>query len=397
MDVLISGAGIAGPALAFWLRQDGHAVTVVDRAPEMRASGHAVDIRGAAVEVVARMGLLNQVRAADTDKQGMAWVDDSGKRVVSVPSGFAEVAPEDVEIPRGSLSDILFEATRDTVEYVFGDRIAAMRQDAEGVDVTFEHGSPRRYHLVIGADGLHSTTRAMAFGPETDYVRHLGLHMAIFTTENRLDLDRFELAHMTPGRLATLTHSNGESGARAAFFFASPAGPADTPDHRDVEAQRAMVADAFANAGWEIPRLLRELRTAPDFYCDSTSQVVMDRWSAGRVALLGDAAYSPSPLSGQGSSLALVGAYVLASELGRAQGDHTAAFAGYETRMRDYVQQNQKLAKDNVTRFAPTSWGAIRFQNLAIKTMKYLPWRGYIIKQATQGLREASNAIALDA
>ena len=246
---------------------------------------------------------------------------------------------------------------------------------------------------MIGADGLHSTLRALAFGPEPSFVRHLGMYLSVFTVPNDMGLDHWQLIHVSPGTSVTVTSARDNTEARAIFFFASP--PLDY-DHRDIGQQRELLEAAFAGQGWEIPRLLAAMRDAPGFYFDSVSQIRMDNWSAGRVALVGDAGYCPSPLSGQGTSLALVGAYVLAGALQATGGDHGAAFAAYQRRMRDFVARNQQIAIGNTKRFIPQTRRQIWLQNQAIRTLPYLPGKKLVLDLATKGVREAANAIALE-
>lgn len=389
-DVLIVGAGVAGPALAYWLRRGGFAPTVVERAPAPRDGGQAVDIRGAAIEVADRMGVLEAVRKARTQTRGMSYVDNAGRRLANMNAAFGVISPADVEIVRGDLTRILFEATRDDVDYVFGDSVTGLSERADGVEVSFERAPARTFQLVVGADGLHSTVRAAAFGPETRFLHHLGLYLAVFTVPNDLGLDRWQLIHVVPGKSVAVTSERDNAAARAIFFFSAP--PL-TYDYRAVPQQKVLLAQAFDQVGWEAPRLLAAMRESRDFYFDSVSQVRMDNWTAGRVALVGDAGYCPSPLSGQGTSLALVGAYVLAAEL--ASAGYRIAMARYEELMKDFVRQNQQIALGNARRFTPTSRRQIRLQNLAIKAMPYMPGKNLMLSLATRGVREAGSAIAL--
>jgi 2-polyprenyl-6-methoxyphenol hydroxylase-like FAD-dependent oxidoreductase len=390
-DILISGAGIAGPALAYWLRRFGFRPTVVEQAPALRPGGQAVDLRGAAREVADRMGILDALRQAHTGTRGLAYVDAANRRLASMPAdllGDSGGAIAEIEILRSDLTDILHAVTREDVEYRFGDAITEIVQDGGGVKVRFQRGAPRSFDLVVGADGVHSGVRRLAFGPESKYVRDLGAYVAIFTTTSHLDLDGWELMHSAPGRTAALYPVRHAGQAKAAFYFIAP--PLDL-HRRDVEQQRRFVADAFAGLGWEVPRLLEAMAEAPDFYFDRISQVRMDRWSAGRVVVLGDAAYGPSPLAGVGTSLALVGAYVLAGELAAADGDHQLAFARYEDGLRDYVAKGQGLAKGNAAGLIPRSRSQIWLRNQFIRALPYMPWRGLV----AGGVQKAADAVVL--
>jgi 2-polyprenyl-6-methoxyphenol hydroxylase-like FAD-dependent oxidoreductase len=390
-DILISGAGIAGPALAYWLRRFGFRPTVVEQAPALRPGGQAVDLRGAAREVADRMGILDALRQAHTGTRGLAYVDAANRRLASMPAdllGDSGGAIAEIEILRSDLAGILHAVTREDVEYRFGDAITEIVQDGGGVKVRFQRGAPRSFDLVVGADGVHSGVRRLAFGPESKYVRDLGAYVAIFTTTSHLDLDGWELMHSAPGRTAALYPVRHAGQAKAAFYFIAP--PLDL-HRRDVEQQRRFVADAFAGQGWEVPRLLEAMAEAPDFYFDRISQVRMDRWSAGRVVVLGDAAYGPSPLAGVGTSLALVGAYVLAGELAAADGDHQLAFARYEDGLRDYVAKGQGLAKGNAAGLIPRSRSQIWLRNQFIRALPYMPWRGLV----AGGVQKAADAVVL--
>ncbi|MGK8503481.1 FAD-dependent monooxygenase [Nocardia asiatica] len=342
--VLVAGASIAGPALAYWLRRRGAEVTVVERAPVLRPGGQAVDARGVAKEVIRRMGLDAAVRAACTETAGAYTVDVDGNvlETYRADDDGGDGYISEIEILRGDLSRVLYDATRDDVEYIFGDRIAELTQDADGVEVALAGGDRRRFDLVVGADGLHSALRAMVFGPHERFVRHLGHVLAFYSVPNEFGLDRWLIDYQEAGRSAGLRPIQDATLAMAMFSF--PAADLDV-DYRDVEAQKRLLRERMAGLGWLAPRILAHLDDTPDFYLDQVAQVVMDRWSSGRVGLLGDAAFSSSPLSGQGTGLALVGAYLLAGELAAAEWDPEAGFAGYERRMRSFVEANQEIGR----------------------------------------------------
>lgn len=347
VTVLVSGASIAGPALAHWLSRYGATVTVVEQAPGLRPGGQAVDARGVAKQVIGLMGLEEQVRAACTDTAGAYIVDRDGNVLETHRAedhgGDGYIA--DIEILRGDLSRILYDDTRDAVEYVFGDRIQTLAQDAAGVEVTFAGGDRRRFDLVIGTDGLHSALRAMVFGPRERFIRHLGLVLAYYTVPNEFGVDRWMIDHREAGRSAGLRPVPDASRAIAMLSF-----PIDnlTVDHRDVEGQKRLLRERMAGFGWKTDQILAHLDDTPDFYLDQVAQVVMDRWSRGRVGLLGDAAFSASPMSGGGTGLALVGGYLLADELAAAGWDPEVGFARYEELMRDYVDANQEIGRWHV-------------------------------------------------
>ena len=345
--VVVTGASIAGPALAHWLCRRGAEVTVVEQAPGLRPGGQAVDARGVAKEVIRRMGLDEAVRAVCTDTAGAYTVDADGTvlETFRAEDDGGDGYISEIEVLRGDFSQVLYDDTRDGAEYVFGDRIAELTQDRDGVDVTFASGDRRRFDLVIGAEGLHSALRARVFGPREQFVRHLGLVLAFYTVPNEFGLDRWLLDYQEAGRSAGLRPVRDATRAIAMLSF--PAPDFDI-DYRDVEAQKRLLREQMAGFGWETPRILAHLDDSPDFYLDQVAQVVMDRWSIGRVGLLGDAAFSASPMSGAGTGLALVGAYLLAGELAAADWEPEAGFAGYDQRMRSYVEDNQEIGRLHV-------------------------------------------------
>ncbi|MFE2553752.1 FAD-dependent monooxygenase [Streptomyces sp. NPDC059355] len=349
--VLISGGSVAGPALAYWLHRHGFTPTIVERAPQLRDGGYAVDFRGEALDVLDRMGLLEEIRALDTEMGDAALVDADGRQYATLP---AAVFAGDLEVLKGDLTRMLYEATREDTEYVFGDSITSLHQDDDGALVSFEHAEPRRFDLVVGADGLHSKTRALAFGPEEEFVRHLGIYTAIFNLGNYLGLENTGRLYAASGKAANIFTARANTEARAAFHFAAEH---LEYDRRDTAAHKRIVAERFAGEGWEVPRLLKEMDAAQEFFFDANAQVEMDTWSVGRVVLLGDAGYCAGPTSGRGTSQALIGAYLLAGELAARGGDHTAAFAAYEEQMRPYVAEHQVLGCEGAERFflpAPT-------------------------------------------
>ncbi|KRC66803.1 FAD-dependent oxidoreductase [Aeromicrobium sp. Root236] len=351
--VLVSGASIAGPALAHWLRRRGAEVTVVEQSDGLRPGGQAVDARGVAKEVIRRMGLDAKIRAVCTDTAGAYVVDADGKVLDThrAEENDGDGYISEIEVLRGDFSQVLYDDTRDGVEYVFGDRIAELRQDADGVDVTFAGGDRRRFDLVIGADGLHSALRGMVFGPREQFIRHLGLVLAFYTVPNEFGLDRWMIDYHEDGRSAGLRPIHDADRAIAMLSFPSPDFEID---YRDIDGQKRLLREQMAGVAWETERILAHLDSTPDFYLDQVAQVVMEHWSNGRVGLLGDAAFSASPMSGAGTGLALVGAYMLAGELAAADWDPVAGFAAYEDRMRTYVEDNQEIGRMHVQMLTAT-------------------------------------------
>jgi len=391
-DILISGASIAGPALAYWLRRYGFNPTIVERAPALREGGYKIDIRGAAVDVAARMGILADIRQHSTGMRATTFVNRAGKRLATMDADlFGGRTAGDVEIMRGDLAHLLYEATWQNTEYIFDDSITSIAQHEAGVDVAFAHSPPRRFDLIVGADGLHSNVRTLAFGAESEFIQHLNHYIAIYSIPNYLHLDRWELMHAVPGKTAGIYSTHQSSTAKAMFIFAAP--PLEY-DRRDSAQQKQILAETFATEGWEVPQMLKHMAASPDFYFDSISQVHMDRWSNGRAVLVGDAAYGPSPASGQGTSLALVGAYVLAGELAAAEDEHTA-LCSYEREMRPFVEQNQRLAPENLKGMVLRSRPQIWFQTQMIRLLPHLPGKDKIIGRIADAIHSAAAAITL--
>ncbi|WP_017592271.1 FAD-dependent monooxygenase [Nocardiopsis potens] len=387
--VLIAGAGIAGPALAYWLRERGFEPTVAERAPALRTGGWAIDVRGAATEVAARMGLAGAVRAAAVETRSISLVAPDGRRGARLGAGALSPSGRDVELLRTDLARLLHGASADGTEYLFGTAVTGVEDLGDRVRADFDTAPPREFDLVVGADGLHSPVRSAVFGPEERHSRFLGAYLSVFTMENHLRLDREVLLYNTPGMLAALRGEDPDE--RAYAILAMRSGEGEPVRHRDAGAQRAALHERFAGTGWEVPAILEGLDRSGDLYFDSATQIRMDRWSRGRVVLLGDAGYCPSPLSGQGSSLALVGAYVLAGELAEAGGDHRRAFAGYEAEMRGFVRRNQKIAQAGMDFLLPATRTGLRVRSLGMRAAAGLP----ALARFSSKMDRASTAIAL--
>jgi 2-polyprenyl-6-methoxyphenol hydroxylase-like FAD-dependent oxidoreductase len=353
--VLISGASIAGPTLAYWLSRYGFLVTVVEQSQTLRLGGYPIDLRGTAVQVASRMSLLPELHRAHLRTARATFLDGDGREIARVEPELIHgaVRGRDVELPRGELTSLLVSLTRGRVSYKFGTWITTLSDETDAVHVTFNDGRSETFDIVVGADGVHSHTRKLVFGPESDFAWPIGFCFAGFTAPNTLGLSREAICYNVPGRLAAL-YAVGELPERVfallAFAHPYPLGQAG----RDPAFQRDLTANSFVGAGWQLPELIAAMREADDLYFDSVQQIRMPTWTKGRVVLVGDAAYAPSFLTGQGSSLALVGAYVLASELALNR-NHQTAFAAYDNKLRPFVDANQLTVRQGKVGMIPST------------------------------------------
>jgi 2-polyprenyl-6-methoxyphenol hydroxylase-like FAD-dependent oxidoreductase len=345
-SALISGASIAGPALAFWLQRYGFEVTVVERAPSLRPGGQPVDIRGAALDVVARMGLLPDVSAKRTQMAGANILDRNGCEVMRHTDRTLSAGRHDsgdLEIFRDDLSALLYASTKTAVDYLFNDAVTSIDERKEAVRVGFQRAQARDFDIVVGADGIYSGVRRIVFGEAHQFLQNLGAYVGIFTVPNILNLKDWQTAIGDPSGGIMVLPAMANAELRVFMMFDSE------PLSRDLTLarQKALLIERYRDFGWEVPRLLVLLNDATEIYFGEIAQIKMPRLSQGRTVLVGDAGYCPSPRSGQGTSLALVGAYVLAAALARNGYDFESAFSQYEKQMRPFVEVNQALATLN--------------------------------------------------
>lgn len=386
MRILISGASIAGPVLAYWLTRHGYQVTVVERAPALRKTGgHAVDLFRPAVEISEKMGVLPRVesRATQTDRMTVYREGKARPITIDLRKIYAATSDRHVEIMRDDLSEIYYDAGRDDVEYVFGDEITAIDHDGE---VMFKHAPARRFDVIVGADGLHSNVRRLTFGDDEALTRFLGGYLAVVSVPRALATSGEMVTHFGVGRLAAIYTAAHLDDARAVFVFRSKE---LVYDYRDALRQKELLHDAVGGMHPQVDRWLEELDVTPAFYFDAISQLVMDRWSRRRVTLVGDAGYCPGPAVGGSTSLAVVGAYVLAGELARADGDHLRAFAAYEVQMRELVHLSRSFARGTAKGLVPGSraglWALTRGGQLA--SLLPAPLSRALAKLNTKGVR----------
>jgi 2-polyprenyl-6-methoxyphenol hydroxylase-like FAD-dependent oxidoreductase len=370
MRILISGASVAGPVLAYWLTRRGFDVTVVERAPALRKTGgHAVDLFRPAMEISERMGVLSRIEAHATGTTVLnvhrSWASRPAR--IDYLKLIGAVSDRHVEIMRDDLSEIYYDASRDDAEYVFGDEITTITADG---DVEFAHGAARTFDLVVGADGLHSGVRRLVFGDEIPEL-FLGGYLSVVSVPKSLARDGEMDGYFEPGRVAMVYTADHLDDARAVFIF-RPRTPLDY-DHRDLPRQKTQLRSAFDGISGQVDRWLDEVEHTPTFYFDAITQLQMTSWSRGRVTLVGDAGYCPGPAVGGSTSLAVYGAYVLAGEIARSRGDHAAAFARYEQTMMPSVVGSRSLARVNAKTIVPESrWGVRGLVGLA-RTVSVLP------------------------
>lgn len=371
MRILVSGAGIAGPTLAWWLLHYGFTPTVIESAPVLKTGGYVIDFWGAGFDVGERMGLLPEIQRRGYIVEEVRAVDDSGQRAAGLSAkGFVRMTGgRFVSLPRGDLAAILFSSIEQRVETLFGDRIAQIEQTSDGVQVLFERAPPRTFDLVIGADGLHSGVRRLVFGEDSHFERYLGYKAAAFTVSGYQP--REELVYILYTRVGSQVARFSMRDDRTMFLFTfadpDPGIPAAMAD------QKSLLRDRFRGARWEVPRILAALDDCTELYFDRVSQIRMDArpglWTENRVTLVGDAASCVSLLAGQGSALAMVAAYLLAGELAQASGDYGRAFGRYQERFAPFVRNKQRAALRFAGMFAPRSKFALYLRNRGMSLM----------------------------
>lgn len=373
MRILISGASIAGPVLAYWLTRRGFEVTVVERAPHLRKTGgHAIDLFGPAMEIAEQMGVLDAVMAHATGTDRIVFHRRGARRPAHIDYRKLSSALSDrhVEIMRDDLSEIFYDAGRDAVEYLFGDHITGIAEDGE---VTFAQGPARRFDLVIGADGLHSGVRQLVFGEDAGHTEFLGAYLSVVSVPKSLAREGEMAGFVDVDRTAMIYTADHLDDARTVFLF-RPVNDFGY-DHRDTASQQRQLHDRFAGMSAEVDRWLGELGRTPAFYFDAITQLQLTSWSRGRVTLVGDAGYCPGPAVGGSTSLAVIGAYVLAGELHRAGGDPAVAFPAYERVMREPVIGARALAKSMAKGILPSSPLGVRGLIVAGQLISALPTR----------------------
>ncbi|MGV9819264.1 FAD-dependent monooxygenase [Nocardia xishanensis] len=370
--VLISGGGIGGNAVALQLLRAGIQTTVVERAAAPRPGGQAVDLRGPSRDVAERMGLMPGIKSRQLDERGMLYVDDEGRETLRMPAELFEGkgGVAEIEITRGDLNEVLLEALAKEggVDYRYGEWITDVRQDAAGVEVTFASGAVERFDILVGADGLHSATRRLVFGPEEDFATYLGGYMSFFTmpTPEGTEPHWFSM-HSLVGATGVGVRPDADPATCKAIIMLRAA--ADPALHRDIEAQQQFIRERLAGGGWHSATISAAMSEADDFYFDELARIDMPSWVSGRVALVGDAGYCGSPLTGQGTAMALVGAYVLAGEIATHATNPERALTRYEEVLRPFVAKAQELPPGGLRSMTPKTRFGIRVGHAVSRLM----------------------------
>lgn len=375
MRILISGAGIAGPTLAYWLAHYGFTPTLVEAAPRLRTGGYIIDFWGAGFDIADRMGLLPEVRRRGYLVREVRVVNRSGERVSGFPTdAFSRTTGgRFISLPRGDLAALIFQKIEGKVETIFGDRVDQLEQTERAVNVTFASGGKREFDLAVGADGLHSCVRELVFGEENKSEKYLGYKVAAFGVDHYRPRD--ELIYVMYTQVNQQVARFAMRGDRTMFLFVFRDEDAEGPE--SIDTQKKLLRQRFGASGWECPQILDALDATNDLYFDRVSQIRMPAeqglWTRGRVVLVGDAAFCVSLLAGQGSALAMVAAYVLAGELYRAKGNYREAFQRYQTLFWPFVSMKQKAALRFAGFFAPKSTLALFLRNQILRLVA-IPW-----------------------
>jgi len=341
-SVLISGAGIAGPALAYWLALYGFKATLVEVAPHLRTGGYVMDFWGRGFDVAEKMGLLPAIEREGYDVQEFRLVDANGRRVGGFNAEVFRSATNGryVSIPRGELAKIIYQKVEGRCESIFGDSITKIEQDQNGVRVAFKCTRPRDFDIVIGADGHHSVVRKLVFGKQEHFEKYLGYMAAAFAANGYRPRDEdVYVSYSLPGKQVARFAMRND---RTMFFFVFADNEGRRVEPHNTNAHKDILRAEFGHAGWECPKILAAMESCDEVYFDRVSQIRMETWSQGRVGLIGDAAFCPSFLAGQGAAMAMIAAYVLAGELSRLANQPQEAFQRYEQQLHPLIASKQK-------------------------------------------------------
>ena len=364
MKIVINGIGVAGPALAYWLMKSGHEVLLVEEAPRLRADGYIVDFWGIGYDIAEKMGLIGEIRRLGYQAREVRFVGRDGLRRGGFDATIFGRMTNDrfTSVRRSDVSATIYRAIDEKVEAVFGDSVAGIDEHDKGVRVTFDHAPACDADLVIGADGLHSRVRRLAFGVDSDFIISLNYHVAAFEVEDYRPRDELVyVSHGLPGRQVSRFAMRDD---KTLFLFVF------RDEYMRGDEPKSILRETFAESGWEWPQIEKELERTSDLYFDTVSQVQMDRWTRGRTALVGDAAASVSLMAGEGTGLAIAEAYILAGELHACANDFRTAFARYEERLMPFLKRKQASAATFASSFAPKTYLGVTFRNAVTKLMQ---------------------------
>jgi 2-polyprenyl-6-methoxyphenol hydroxylase-like FAD-dependent oxidoreductase len=364
-SILISGASFAGLATAWWMHQLGYRVTVVEVAPSLRKGGTPVDIRESVIDVVRRMGLLERIATESLPPRPTQFIGPDGRPLIQeTPPGNGEEREPEWEIERDALLDMLFNRVKDDVEFLFGDSIDRVEETEQAVLVTFASGRQGSFALLLGCDGTHSNVRKMCFGEESLFLLFMRNYFSLTIVDKLLIPENTAQIFSVPGRTVMVNAYHGKTDIAFSFFSAEEF----SYDRRDRERQREMILEHLAGAGWRTDELLEHMNASDNFYFDKLCQVRMSAWTRGRVALVGDAGYCPSPAAGMGGSMALLGAAGLADAFQKHPGDFAQAFQVYDQSLRPMVEEIQTNAIEfGMKMFLPASEEEIDQRNTQLK------------------------------
>jgi 2-polyprenyl-6-methoxyphenol hydroxylase-like FAD-dependent oxidoreductase len=394
-NILISGASVAGPVAAYWLCKFGFNVTIIEKYPSLRLGGYRIDIRGKATEIVEKMNLRPALQNSSVQMKGSAIMKANGTKIIELnPLLFGLRRNCDIEIMKGDLTEILYNLTKNKAEYIFDNSITSVSLEADGVTVKLQMGEERKFDLLIIADGVRSSLRSMVFNEKGTTITKLDYFISVFSIPNFLSLNNQELAYSSVGKVINVFSTGDLNEAKAMIIF-----KADTSVYLDQSQQKELLKGTFLDEGGEIAKLSNYVDGTGDFYFSSLDQILMDNLYKDRVVLVGDAGYCPSPASGQGTSMAIVGAYVLAGELLNSIGEYQRAFKSYQDLMQGFIIKNQDLAHMVLEQMLPKSKSQLWFQSIFLKVISHFAVKEKILsKMLDKMMRDvdgASNSIDL--
>jgi len=350
-NILISGAGISGLTLAYWLQKWGFSPTIIEKRPDLSARGYMIDFYGSGFDVADKMGLVEtlQAQSAQYNLKALSFVDAQGKpRATLDMEKFKDLLHHRyVPLMRGDLETAIYESVKATVPIRFGESISALHIQPNGVGVDFSDGASETYDLVIGADGIHSNVRALLWGDESQFNHFLGFYVACSVIENFFDRPDVLFGHFEPNIQATI-YSIGENKLATFFAFRS-----ELLNLHGRQARMDVLSRVLGGLGWVIPQLVEATKHADDFFFDAVAQIQLPQWHKERVALVGDACQCLTLLAGQGASMGMAGAYLLAQELHQADGDYQVAFPAYQQKLQPEIERRQKDARGLAGSFVP--------------------------------------------